>query len=54
VHVAWHVVVAPHDRARIDLRHRFDELEPSHAFEISSVSANGEPAEVEPPESVWR
>lgn len=54
VHVAWHVRVAPYDRARIDLRHRFDELEPSYAFEISSVSADSEPVETEPPESVWR
>lgn len=54
VHVAWHVMVAPYDWARIDLRHRFDELEPSYAFEISSVSADSEPVETEPPESVWR
>jgi len=54
VHVAWHVMVAPYDWARIDLRHGFDELEPSYAFEISSVSADSEPVETEPPESVWR
>lgn len=54
VHVAWHIMVAPHDWARIDLRHRFDELAPSYAFEISSVSANSEPVPIDPPETVWR
>ena len=53
-HVSWHIMVAPDDWARIDLRHRFDELEPSYAFEISSVNATSEPIPIEPPETVWR
>ena len=54
VHISWHVTIPPYDWARIDLRHRFDELEPSYAFEISSLDANSEPVPIEPPESVWR
>jgi hypothetical protein len=53
-HIAWHIMVPPDDWARIDLRHRFDELEPSYAFEISSVNATSEPVPIEPPETVWR
>jgi len=47
-------MVPPDDWAKIDLRHRFDELEPSYAFEISSVNATSEPVPIEPPETVWR
>jgi len=54
VHISWHIMVPPHDWAKIDLRHRFDELEPSYAFEISSVNATSEPMPIEPPETVWR
>jgi hypothetical protein len=54
VHLAWHIMVPPDDWARIDLRHRFDELEPSYAFEISSVNSTGEPVPIEPPDTVWR
>jgi len=54
VHVSWHIMVPPYDWAKIDLRHRPDELEPSHAFEISSVNATSEPVPIEPPETVWR
>jgi len=54
VHLSWHVMVPPHDWAKIDLRHRFTELEPSYAFEITSVNATGGPASIEPPETVWR
>jgi hypothetical protein len=54
VHIEWHVTIPPHDWTRIDLRHRFDELEPSYAFEISSVNATSEPIPIEPPETVWR
>ena len=54
MHVSWHVMIAPYDWAKIDLRHRFTEARPSYAFEISSVSANEEPHVIEPPESVWR
>jgi len=53
-HIEWHIMVPPYDWAKIDLRHRFDELEPSYAFEISSVNATSEPVPIEPPETVWR
>ena len=54
LHIEWHIMVPPYDWAKIDLRHRFDELEPSYAFEISSVDANSEPVAIEVPETVWR
>jgi hypothetical protein len=54
VHLSWHIMIAPNDWARIDLRHRITESRPSHAFEISSVSSGEEPHDIEPPESVWR
>lgn len=54
MHVSWHIMIAPYDWARIDLRHRITEVSPSRAFEISSVSENVEPQEIEPPETVWR
>jgi hypothetical protein len=54
VHIAWHIMMSPDDWARIDLRHRFDELAPSCAFEISSVSATSEPIPMEVPDAVWR
>jgi hypothetical protein len=54
MHVSWHVMIAPHDWARIDLRHRFTEERPSHAFEISSLQAQEQPHPVDPEESVWR
>jgi hypothetical protein len=53
-HISWHIMIPPDDWARIDLRHRFDELAPSYAFEISSVNATSEPVPIEPPETVWR
>ena len=53
-HIEWHIMVTPDDWARIDLRHRFDELEPSYAFEISSLNATSEPVPIDPPETVWR
>jgi hypothetical protein len=53
-HIEWHIMMPPSDWARIDLRHRFDELEPSYAFEISSVNATSEPIPIEPPETIWR
>jgi len=54
VHIEWHIMMPPYDWAKIDLRHRFDELEPSYAFEISSLNATSEPVPIEPPETVWR
>jgi len=54
VHIEWHIMMPPDDWARIDFRHRFDELEPSYAFEISSLNATSQPVPIEPPETVWR
>lgn len=54
MHVEWHIMVAPDDWARIDLRRRFAETTPSEAFEISSVTQGGEPHPYDVPESVWR
>lgn len=54
IHLAWHVMIAPSDWARIDLRHRWDEEVPSYAFEISSVSMGTEPIPMEVPEAIWR
>ena len=53
-HIEWHIMMPPSDWAKIDLRHRLNELEPSYAFEISSVNATSEPVPREPPETVWR
>jgi len=53
-HIYWHVMIPPYDWAKIDLRHRFDELAPSYAFEISSLNATSEPVATEVPETVWR
>lgn len=54
LHLEWHVMIAPDDWARIDLRHRFDQAVPSKAFEISSVSQGKEPVPMAVPEEVWR
>ncbi|MBN1369742.1 MAG: hypothetical protein JW954_05855 [Dehalococcoidaceae bacterium] len=54
MHVSWHIMIAPYDWAKIDLRHRFDETAPSYAFEISSLSGNTAPIVIELPETVWR
>ena len=54
MHVEWHIMVAPDDWARIDLRRRFVETTPSEAFEISSVTQGREPHPYDVPESVWR
>lgn len=52
--VEWHVMMAPDDWARMYLRHRFDEVAPSIAAEISSVIDDVPPVEIEPPEAVFR
>lgn len=52
--VRWHVTIPPHDWAEIYLRHRTTEMVPSHAFKISSLTAEDDPQAVTPPESVWR
>lgn len=52
MHVEWHIMAAPDDWARIDLRHRFTESAPSYAFEISSPSGDTEPKAIEVPQTV--
>jgi hypothetical protein len=54
LHIEWHIMIAPYDWARIDLRRRFSESSPSIAFEISSVSGETAPIPIAPPESPWR
>ncbi len=54
MHVYWHVMIEPYNWARIDLRRRFEEISPSHAFEISSLTSSDDPFPIEPPEEVWR
>lgn len=54
LHLEWHIMTAPYDWARIDLRHRFDEIKPSSAFEISSVSQGTTPIPFEVPDEIWR
>ncbi|HEX6129083.1 MAG TPA: hypothetical protein VF071_08700 [Candidatus Limnocylindria bacterium] len=51
--LSWHVMVEPDDWARIYLRHRWTETEPSLAFEISSFAGASEPIEITP-EGIWR
>lgn len=53
-HVSWHVMIAPHDWGRVDLRRRFRETAPSAAFEIASVSGDTDPRPAEVPPEVWR
>lgn len=47
MYLTWHVMIPPHDWTRIHLRHRFMELSPSHAFEISSVKGKEDPHRIE-------
>lgn len=54
LHLEWHIMVAPDDWARIDLRKRGTEVKPSAAFEISSVSQDTKPKSIEIPTEVWR
>lgn len=54
MHLSWHVMIAPDDWSRIELRRRFTETKPSLAFEIASVSANSEPRSIAPPDELWR
>lgn len=51
--LAWHVMIPPDDWARIYLRHRWTESEPSLAFEISSFAGGTQPIEI-PAEGIWR
>jgi hypothetical protein len=52
--LSWHVMVPPADWARIALRHRWTEVKPSLAFEISSFTERTQPREIPPPDHVWR
>ncbi len=54
MHVYWHVMIPPHDWARIDLRHRSTEFAPSLSYEISSVNGSNSPHPIPPPEETWR
>lgn len=54
LHVAWHIMIAPDDWARVDLRPRFRGTAPTLAFEIPSVSLGAEPQPSEVPDAVWR
>lgn len=56
MHVFWHVMIAPYDWAKIELRRRFEETLPTLAFEIPSVSAPEpmEVSEIEPEGILWR
>jgi hypothetical protein len=53
----WHVMIPPHDWARIHLRHRFTDTQYTLAFEISSLQGGDEPQEIDPQyliESLYR
>ena len=54
MHIEWHIMIAPSDWVRIDLRHRFDETKPSYAFEISSRETKNDPIPIDVPEMIWR
>lgn len=54
MHIEWHIMIAPDDWSRIDLRRRFKETKPSFAFEISSVTANDAPKPINLPDIIWR
>lgn len=50
----WHVMIPPHDWARIYLRRRYVETAPSLAFEIPSWHEPGAPVPIQPPAEVDR
>lgn len=56
MHVSWHIMIAPYDWARIELRRRFEETLPSLAFEIPSVSAPEQVVvnQIDPEGILWR
>jgi hypothetical protein len=54
MHVEWHIMIAPSDWARIDLRKRYEELKPSLAFELSSRSTDDDPISITVPDFLWR
>ena len=54
--VSWHVTRIPDDWAKIYLRRRLVEVQPSYAFQIDSFKTEPqlEPHVIDPPASVWR
>lgn len=54
--IIWHNMIPPYDWARIYLRHRFTDMTPTYAFEISSFSAQPpeQPHPIDPPAEVDR
>jgi hypothetical protein len=52
LYVTWHVTIPPHDWTRIYLRPRFTESRPAYAFEIPSVTGQGEPHAIDVPDWV--
>jgi len=60
--LVFHVMIPPDDWAYIYLRHRFTEVCPSYAFEISSLAAHEDPRAINPRDApqyldmseVWR
>ena len=54
MHIYWHVMIPPHDWAKVDLRPRFTHLAPNVSFEISSLNASRPPQTIIPPGSTWR
>ena len=52
--LSYHVMIAPHDWARIYLRRRQQEQTPSRAFEITSLEAGDDPIAIDPPPAVYR
>ncbi|MBN2001503.1 hypothetical protein JW935_28430 [candidate division KSB1 bacterium] len=52
--VSWHVMIPPHDWARIHLRRRFENMKPELAFEITSLQSAENPFAIDSPEAVTR
>lgn len=54
--VWWHVMTVPDDWAKMYPRRRYEETEPSLAFQIDSFGTEPrpDPHSTEPPDNVWR
>ncbi|MGD8451689.1 MAG: hypothetical protein PVJ57_07705 [Phycisphaerae bacterium] len=54
--IMWHNTIPPYDWSRIYLRHRYTDMTPTYAFEISSFSAQPpeQPHPIDPPAEVDR
>lgn len=52
--VAWHNMIPPYDWTEVHLRKRWEDLSPSLAFKIDSVSGETAPYAIPPPEVVVR